>query len=83
MPIRDEIRRFIFANYLFSDDDSKLADGQSLMRTGIMDSTGILELIMHIEETYGVTIAEDEMTPANLDSVEAVVTFVGRKRTAA
>jgi len=78
--IRTQIKNFILQNYLFTNDDSALADGDSLMQKGIVDSTGILELIMHVEETYGIKVLDEEMIPDNLDSVANIVAFVMRKR---
>ena len=83
MSIQQQVRQFILANYLFTDDDSQLSDSQSLMQSGAMDSTGILELIMFLEEKLGVKVADDEMLPANLDSVDHVVAFVARKQAGA
>lgn len=80
MSIRDEIKTFILNNYLFTSDPAALADGDSLMGKGVVDSTGILELIMHLEENYGLTVADQEMIPENLDSVSAIAAFVERKR---
>ena len=80
MSVKQQVRQFILANYLFTDDDSKLSDSQSLLQSGAMDSTGILELIMFLEETMNVKVADAEMIPANLDSVDNVVNFVGRKQ---
>lgn len=80
MSIKQQVRQFILANYLFTDDEGKLSDSQSLMQSGAMDSTGILELIMFLEEKIGVKVADQEMLPANLDSVDSVVAFVARKQ---
>jgi acyl carrier protein len=80
MSAKQQVRRFILTNYLFTEDEKKLADGESLMQSGTMDSTGILELIMFLEETFGIKVADDEMVPANLDSVQNVVAFIERKQ---
>lgn len=82
MSIRQQVRHFILTNYLFTEDQQRLADAESLMQNGTMDSTGILELIMFLEETFGIKVADDEMVPANLDSVLNVVGFVERKQAA-
>ena len=82
MSIKQQVRQFILANYLFTDDESKLSDSQSLLQSGAMDSTGILELIMFLEENMNLKVADAEMIPANLDSVDNVVSFVERKRAA-
>jgi acyl carrier protein len=79
MSIRQQIRTFILTNYLFTEDESALADGVSLMRSGIVDSTGILELIAHVEETFNIQVVAQEMVPDNFDSVERVAEFVSRK----
>lgn len=75
-----EIKQFILKNYLFTEDLNSLGDDDSLMKKGIVDSTGILELIMHLEKTYGIKVSDDEMLPDNLDSVASIVSFIGRKR---
>lgn len=79
MAIRDQVRTFILNNYLFSDDQARLSDSESLMRGGTLDSTGVLELIMFMEETFVIKVADDEMIPANLDSVQSIVSYVERK----
>lgn len=80
MSTRNEVKSFILKNYLFTEDESQLADGDSLMQKGVVDSTGILELIMHLEDMYGVKVLDEEMVPQNLDSVTAISAFVERKR---
>jgi len=82
MPVKSQVRRFILNNYLFTDDGSKLSDASSLMESGTMDSTGILELIMFLEETFAIKVADDEMIPANLDPVDNAVSFIERKTAA-
>jgi acyl carrier protein len=67
-------------NYLFTTDDSELRDADSLMLRGVIDSTGALEMILFLEESYEITVAEEEMVPENLDSVDKIVAFVDRKR---
>lgn len=79
---QQQIRRFILTNYLFTEDESRLGDSESLMKSGILDSTGILELIMFLEETFGIKVADEEMAPENLDSVANAVAFLGRKTAA-
>ena len=73
-------KRFILTNYLFTDDMKAVSDEHSLMESGTMDSTGVLELITHLEETYGIKVADEEMIPANLDSINAIATYVESKR---
>jgi len=74
-----EIRDFVITNFLFGDASS-LQDNISLLDRGIIDSTGMLELIMFLEQTYDIKIEPEEMLPENLDSVNKVVQFLGRKQ---
>lgn len=79
MDAKQKVRQFILKNYLFSTDENALKNDVSLMQAGIIDSTGVLELIMFLEEQFGVKVADEEMTPDNLDSVDRIAAFVGRK----
>ena len=79
MSNRQKIRDYILRNYLFSDDQSALEDDVSLMETGLIDSTGVLEIIMFLEDEFGVGVQDEEMVPENLDSVSRIVAFVERK----
>lgn len=81
MAQRQAIKRYLLENFLFSSDENALDDGESLIRSGVLDSTGIHELVLFIEEEFRVTVAPEEMIPANFDSIEAVDGFVSRKRT--
>lgn len=80
MELKSQVRQFILKNYLFSSDEKVLDDGVSLMKTGVIDSTGVLELISFLEEQFGVKVEDEEMTPENLDSVDRIVNFVTVKR---
>jgi len=82
MSIEQEIRGFILENYLFTDDQSALANTDLFLEKDILDSTGILELIYFIEDEYDVKVDDMEMIPENLGSVERVVAFVQRKQSA-
>ena len=81
--LHDTIRRFILENYLFTDDVAQLGLDDSLLGRGIVDSTGMLEIILFIEEQLGVKVADTEMVPENLDSVNRIAAFVTSKRKAA
>ena len=81
--LHDPIRRFILENYLFTDDPAQLGLDDSLLGRGIVDSTGMLEIILFIEEQLGVKVADTEMVPENLDSVNRIAAFVTSKRKAA
>jgi acyl carrier protein len=77
--VRKELRQFITDSLLIGDDQVVFADTESLMKTGIIDSTGVLELTAHLEERYHVTPTDDEMLPTNLDSIDNLVNFIQRK----
>jgi len=79
MTIESNIRNYILENYLFTDDQSELANDASLLEKGIIDSTGIMELVFYLEETFGIKIDDHEMVPENLDSVDNIVSFVKGK----
>jgi acyl carrier protein len=79
MQQRRQIKKFILENFLFSEDDSAIGDQDSLIRGGIIDSTGIHELIFFLEEEFKLSIVPDEMVPANFDSIQTVSDFVSRK----
>ena len=74
-----ELRQFIVENFLFGKEDAPLASGDSLLELGIIDSTGVLELVSFLEQKYGFTIQDDELVPENLDSIDRLVQFVRRK----
>lgn len=73
------VRRFIGENFLFRDDIESLQEDASFLEAGIIDSTGVLELVCFLESTFGIEIADDEMLPENLDSIRAVSGYVQRK----
>ena len=74
-----ELRQFIVENFLFGKEDAPLANTDSLLELGIIDSTGVLELVSFLEQKYGFTIQDDELVPENLDSIDRLVQFVRRK----
>ena len=76
-----EVRSFIIANYLLGRGDEFSCD-DSFLEQGIIDSTGILELVSHLEETYGIEVADDELNPDNLDSINKIAAYLLRKSAA-
>jgi acyl carrier protein len=81
--LREQIRTFVLENYLFTSDPKALGLDDSLLGRGIVDSTGMLEIIFFIEEQLGVKVKDEEMIPDNLDSVTKIANFVSGKRQAA
>jgi len=75
-PLRDKIRDFILQNYLFTADTTALGLDDSLLERGIVDSNGMMEIILFLEEQLGVVMREEEMVPDNLDSVNKITKFV-------
>jgi acyl carrier protein len=78
--IKAAVRRYIEDNFIMGAGGVALADGDSFLEHHVLDSTGFLELIGHLEETYGIKVLDDEMVPENLDSLDSVAAFVARKR---
>lgn len=80
MSTRQLIRRYVLENFMFTDDESALQDTESMLDKGIIDSVGALEIIQFLEESFQIKVKDDEMLPENLDSVDNLVAFVGRKQ---
>jgi len=78
--IEQQIRNFIIETFLFGESSNGLKDTDSLLETGVIDSTGFLELIAFIEETYRIKVKDDELVPENLDSIANVSDFIRRKQ---
>lgn len=77
----EKIRAFIFSNFLFDADQGALENDASFMEQGIIDSTGVLELVEWLEETFSIKVEDDELIPGNLDSVNRLGQFIARKTT--
>ncbi len=76
-----DVRSFIVENFLYGVDDAGLKDGVSLLATGLIDSTGVLELVSFVEKKYGITVKDDELIPDNFDTVDNLSTFIMSKTT--
>jgi acyl carrier protein len=74
-----EIRNFIVATFLFGQGGDQIADGDSLLDKGVIDSTGVLELVNFIGEKFGIKVADEELTADNFDSIRKLAAFVQRK----
>lgn len=75
---KTDLRNFIVENFLFGQADG-LADDTSFLEQAVIDSTGVLELVAHLEATYGVKVKDEELIPDNLDSINSVSAFLGKK----
>jgi acyl carrier protein len=74
--VETSIRRFVLEAFLFTEDESQLSNSASFLEEGIVDSTGVLELVMFVEETFGITVKDEEVMPENFDSVERLARYV-------
>ena len=81
MTTRERLRAFILEVFYLSDPD-ELTDDISLISSGIVDSTGMLEVILFIESEFGIDVDDREVLPANLESISKIADFVERKRQA-
>jgi len=79
MSIEQQIRDYISINFLFSDDGYQLPDDASFLQEGIIDSTGVLELVMFVEETFDILVSDEEIVPENLDSIAQLTAYIRRK----
>jgi acyl carrier protein len=79
--IRQQLREFIFENFLFGRE-RPLGDEDSLAKEGIVDSTGVLQLVSFLEETYNIAVEDEELTPENLDSIGSITAYLYRKESA-
>ena len=77
--MREALRAYILQNFMFGATPAELDDDASLLESGILDSTSVLEMILDLEETYGVSVDATELVPENLDSVNRLCAFLGRK----
>ena len=74
-----KIRSFIFENFLFDADESSLGNDDSFLEQGVIDSTGVLELVEWLEESFSMKVQDEELVPENLDSVNRLATFIAKK----
>ncbi len=81
MDLEPKIRTFITSNFYVAEPE-KLGSEASLLDGGIVDSTGILEVVSFLETEFGIRVADDDMVPDNLDSIAKIAAFVARKRAA-
>lgn len=73
-----EVRSFVVSNFLLGKEYA-VTNEASFLEEGIIDSTGVLELVSYLEETYGIEITDEELNPDNLDSISKVAAFLSRK----
>jgi len=76
--LKDKIRTFVVENFLFGNNEN-LEDTTSFLEEGIIDSTGVLELVTFIEEEFSITVEDEELIPENLDSICNVTAYLEKK----
>jgi acyl carrier protein len=77
--IDHQIREFIGENFLFGEDPNRLAGDDSLVENGVIDSTGVMELVTFLESSFEVKVKDEELVPRNLDSINNLVRFIEGK----
>ncbi len=77
--IKNKVREYLVENFLFGDTEAQLEDDQSLIDSGVIDSTGVLELITFLESEFGIAVEDDEVLPENLDSINNIAAYIERK----
>lgn len=77
--IEPTIRKFIADNFMYREGVSAISDEQSLLDLGLIDSTGVLELVAFLEKSFSIKVQDDEVLPDNLDSVQRISQFVQSK----
>ena len=80
MNLRGQIRSFIETNFVLFDEEQALGDDDSLLETGWIDSTGVLELVTFLESTFDLQLTDEDLVPQNLDSISRIAAFVERKQ---
>jgi acyl carrier protein len=79
MEIEAQIRQYVAQNLLFSDNGFEYHDDDSFLQEGIIDSVGVLELVLFVEETFGVAVDDPEITPNNFDTVNQLTNYIRGK----
>ena len=82
IDIKQSIREFVETSFLFRDGREALADDQSLLGEGLIDSTGILELVSFLETDFGIVVEDQEIIPENLDSIALIAAYIDFKHAA-
>jgi acyl carrier protein len=81
--IRAQVHQYVMQNFLFSFEGARpeIDDDASLLESGVVDATGLLELMLFVEESYGLQVAEADLTPENFDTVDNIAGYVARHLT--
>ncbi|MBI4845984.1 MAG: acyl carrier protein [Candidatus Omnitrophica bacterium] len=79
MQVKEKVKEFIVNNFLMGAESAQLNDGDSFLEQGILDSTGILELVEFIQDSFAIKVADEELVPDNLDSLNNIDVFIRKK----
>jgi len=79
--VRNELRKFIIDNFLFGRDSVGFSDDDSFLEKSLIDSSGVLELVGFLEETYDIAVRDHELVPENLDSINKLLRYLAMKST--
>ena len=82
MPNEEILRKYILENYLFTDDESELDNNDSFLDLGIIDSTGIMEVVLFIEMEFDIEVDDEDLLPENLDTINNLVKFIATRQAA-
>ena len=77
--IEQKIRQFIAENFMLRQDRAELSDTDSLLEAGLIDSTGVLELVGYLESEFQIAVADADIIPENLDSIRTIIAYIGEK----
>jgi acyl carrier protein len=77
--MKQQLRSYVLETFMYGASPDQLDDDVSLLDTGIIDSTSVLELVLYLEQQYGVSVDASELTPANLESINRIEAFLLRK----
>ncbi len=79
LAIESEIRAFVTESFMYGDASAAIGRDDSLIENGLVDSTGVLELVAFVEERFGIEVADADIVPANFDSLARIGAFVAAK----
>ena len=82
MPNEEKLRKYVLENYLFTDDESELNNNDSFLDLGIIDSTGIMEVVLFIEMEFDIEVDDEDLLPENLDTINNLVKYIATRQTA-
>jgi acyl carrier protein len=79
MQLESEIKQFIIENFMFGEEDYSFREDDSFLKKGLIDSTGVLELVAFVEEKYALAVEDEELVPENFDSISRLAEYIRKK----